>query len=122
MGGITGGSLSRQPVQIVSVEHEGTEEVLHRFVRADGTRCVAHERPIGVGQASSTKDGEVFPLARSGTVTVEAGAVIVLTAGEKAVMADADGRAVTRTDTHPVAGHVIDAAAAGGDLVRCLLP
>ena len=122
MGGITGGSLSRQPVQIVSVEHEGADEVLHRFVRADGTRCVANERPIGVGQASSTKDGEVFPLARSGTVTVEAGAAIVLSDGEKAVQADAMGRAVARTGTNPIAGYVIDVASAAGDLVRCLLP
>ena len=32
------------------------------------------------------------------------------------------GRAVTRTGTNPIAGHVIDAAAAAGDLVRCILP
>ena len=122
MGGITGGSLSRQPVQIVSVEHEGADEVLHRFVRADGRRCVANERPIGVGQASSTKDGEVVPVATSGIVTVEAGAAIVLADGEKAVQTDAMGRAITHAGTNPIAGYVIDAASAVGDLVRCILP
>ena len=119
MGGITGGALSRQPVQIVSVEHEGADEVLHRFVRADGTRCVANERPLGVGQASSTKDGDVFPLMRSGIATVEAGAAIVLAGGEKAVQTDAMGRAITRTGANPVAGYVLDAASAAGDLLRC---
>ena len=122
MGGIVGGSLSRLPIQIVSVEHEGTDEVLHRFVRADGTRCVANERPLGVGDASSTKDGEVFPLIRSGVATVMAGAAIALSDGEKAVQTDADGKAIERTGTNPIAGYVIDAASADGDLVRCVLP
>ena len=121
MGGITGGSLSRQPNQIVSVEHEGAGEVLHRFVRADGTRCVANERPIGVGQASSTKDGEVVPVAISGVVVVEAGAAIALTNGEAGVKTDAQGRAILNSDAKPTAGYVIDAATAPGDLVRCIL-
>ena len=122
MGGITGGALSRQPLQIVSVEHEGADEVLHRFIRADGTRCVAEERPIGVGQASSKKDGEIVPVATKGIVTVEAGAAIALVKGEKAVQTDAQGRAITHVEGKPLAGHVIDAASAAGDLVRCILP
>ena len=122
MAGIVGGPLSRQPIQIVSVEHEGTDEVLNRFIRADGTRCVANERPIGVGQASSTKDGEIVPVATKGIVIVVAGAAIALTAGEAAVQTDADGKAITRTGTNPLAGYVIDAATADGNLVRCILP
>lgn len=122
MGGITGGPLSRQPIQVVSVEHEGTDEILNRFVRADGKRCVVDERPIGVGQASSTKDGEVVPVATSGIVTVEAGAAIALCKGERAVRTDAEGRAVAHGGERPIAGYVIDAASAKGDLVRCILP
>lgn len=122
MGGITGGALSRQPIQVVSVEREGKDEILNRFVRADGTRCVADERPIGVGQASSTKDGEVVPVATRGIVTVVAGAAIALSNGEKAVRTDAEGRAIAHVDGKPVAGYVIDAASARGDLVRCILP
>ena len=122
MGGITGGALSRQSVQVVSVERSGEDEILHRFVRADGKRCVADERPLGVGQASSTKDKEVAPVMRSGIATVEAGAAIALANGEKAVRTDADGRAIAHVDGKPLAGHVIDAAAEAGDLVRCILP
>ncbi|MDE2904552.1 MAG: DUF2190 family protein [Acidobacteriota bacterium] len=122
MGGITGGALSRQPIQIVSVEHEGKDEILNRFVRADGARCVADERPIGVGQASSTKDGEVVPVATGGIVTVVAGAAIALSNGEKAVRTDAEGRAIAHVAGKPIAGYVIDAAAKKDVLVRCILP
>ena len=103
MGGITGSAVERQPIQIVSVEREGAVEVLHRFLRADGTRCVANERPIGVGQVSSKTAKEVVPVATKGIVTVVAGAAIVLSGGEKAVQTDATGRAITRTGTNPLA-------------------
>ena len=122
MGGIVGDALTRLPVQIVSVERSGKDEILHRFVRADGKRCVAEERPLGVGQASSTKDKEVTPVMRSGIATVEAGAAIALADGEKAVQTDAQGRAVAHVDGKPLAGHIIDAASAAGDLVRIVLP
>ncbi len=121
MGGIIGDPLTRLPVQTVSIVREGTDEILHRFVRADGTRCVANERPIGVGQTSSTTDDEVVPIIRAGIATVEAGAAIELADGEKAVQTDADGRAITHAGANPVAGYAIDAAAAAGDLVRVIL-
>ena len=122
MGGIIGDPIARLPVQTVSMVRAGTDEILYRFVRADGTRCVANERPIGVGQTKSTTDKEVVPIIRAGIATVEAGAAIALSNGEKAVQTDADGRAIARTGTNPVAGYVIDAAAAAGDLVRVILP
>lgn len=122
MAGIIGSAITRQPVQTVSVERDGTDEILHRFVRADGRRCGAAERPIGVGQVSSTADGDVVPVIRAGIATVEAGAAIVLADGEKAVETDADGRAITRTANRTIAGWAIDAAAAAGDLVRVILP
>lgn len=122
MGGIVGGPLTRMPAQTVSVERKGTDELLYRYVRADGTRCVANERPIGVCQVPSTTAGDVVPVHRVGITTVEAGAAIALTNGEKAVQTDASGRAITHTGANPVAGFVIDAAAAAGDPVRVILP
>ena len=122
MGGITGSAVERQPIQIVSVERSGTDEILNRFVRADGKRCVANERPIGVGQVSSKTAKEVVAVATSGIVTVVSGAAIALSKGEKAVKTDAQGRAITHAGDNPVAGYVIDAATAADQLVRCILP
>ena len=121
MGGIPGSPVTRMPVQTVTIEREGSAEILHRFVRADGTRCVATERPLGVGQVSSTTDGDLVPIIRAGIATVEAGGAIALGAGESAVQTDLEGRAVTRTGNNPIAGYVIDAASASGDLVRVIL-
>ena len=122
MSGIVSSTISRLPVQTVSVERKGTNEIQHRFLRADGKRCVANERPIGVCGVSSTKDKDLVPVERAGIVPVEAGAAIALSGGEKAVQTDASGRAITRTGVNPIAGHAIDAAAAAGDLVRVILP
>ena len=122
MGGIPGGPLARLPLQTITMEHEGADEVLRRFVRSDGTRCVANERPVGVGEASSTKDGELFPATHKGIAVVDAGAAIALQNGERAVQTDAEGRAIIRTGANPIAGYVIDAASAAGDKVRCIMP
>ena len=121
MAGIIGSVASQLPTQVVSVERDGSDEILHRFVRADGARCGANERPIGVGQSASTTDGDVVPVIRAGIATVEAGAAIVLADGEKAVETDAQGRAITRTSNNTIAGYAIDAAGAAGALVRVIL-
>ena len=121
MAGIIGSPISRLPLQTVSVERAGTGEILHRFVRADGARCGANQRPIGVGQMKSTVAGDVVPVVRAGVATVEAGAAVALMNGERAVETDADGRAIPRRANNTIAGWAIDAAAAAGDLVRVIL-
>lgn len=122
MAGITGSALTRLPVQTVSVEvADGSDDILYRFIRADGERCVANERAIGVAQAESSADGEVVPVIRAGIATVEAGGAIALADGEKAVQTDLKGRALPHQGNNPIVGWAIDAAGAEGALVRVIL-
>ena len=114
-------TLTAQPLQTVTVERAGADELLHRYVRADGTRCAAADQPLGVCRVASTTAKDLVPVDIDGIVVVEAGAAIVLSDGTKKVMPDADGRAITHAGAVSSGGLALTAAAAAGDLVAVLL-
>ena len=93
MAGIVGDNLTETGGPTVTVEHDDTNEIFLRYVRADGKRCAAADIPIGVCKVKSKAKGEFVPVQTDGIVVVEAGAAIVLSEGAKKVKPDADGRA-----------------------------
>ena len=116
--GIVGDTATAQPLMTITVERTGTDELFRRYVRADGARCVAGDRPAGVCRVASSAAKDLVPVDTDGIVLVEAGAAIVLAEGVKQVMPDADGRAVTHAGSVPSGGYALDAAAAAGDHIR----
>ena len=121
MTGILVDTVTAQPLQTVTVERAGTEELHRRYLRADGTRCGAGDQPLGVCRVSSTAAGDHVPVDTDGIVVVEAGAAITLTEGAATVMPDAQGRAIPHTGTVPAGGWALTAASAAGDLIAVLL-
>ena len=121
MAGITGDNLTRSAGLTVTVEHDDTNEIFRRYVRADGKRCVAEDHPLGVCEVKSKAKGELVPVQLSGIAIIEAGAAIVLVEGEKKVMPDAQGRAITHAGNVPGGGYALDAASAAGKFIRVLL-
>ena len=119
--GIIVDTVTAQPLQTVTVERAGTDELLHRYVRADGTRCAADDQPLGVCRVASTTAKDLVAVDTDGIVVVTAGAAIALSEGTKKVMPDADGRAITHAGAVPSGGLAVTAAAAAGDLVAVLL-
>ena len=79
MSGIMVDTATAQPLQTVTVERAGTDELLRRYLRADGTRCGTGDPPLGVCRVPSTAAGDHVPVDIDGIVVVEAGAAITLT-------------------------------------------
>ncbi len=121
MSGIVADTVTSQPLLTVTAEASGATDKFRRFVLADGTRSVEGKRPLGVCRVKSSTDGDLIPVDVAGIVLVEAGAAIALADGEKKVQSDAQGRAVAAAGANPVAGVVLAAAAAAGDIVPILL-
>lgn len=121
MSGITGNTLTALPVQTVTIERDGSDEIYRRFVRPDGQRCGAGDQPAGVCRVKSTTDGDLVPVDTDGIVVVEAGAAIALVEGSKKVMPDADGRAIELAGNVPAGGLALDAASAAGKFIRVWL-
>lgn len=105
----------------MTVEHDDTNEVLQRFVTAEGKRAAAGQQQIGVSLTASEADGDPLRVQVSGIATVLAGAAIVLAQGSRRVMTDAQGRAVTAAGNVPTAGLALDAASAADEPIRVLL-
>ena len=121
MGKVIADTATSQPLHALTVEAEGADEKFRRFVRADGTRCVAGDRVLGVSRVKSSTDAELIPVDVAGVVLVEAGAAIALDEGAKTVMPDGDGKAITHAGNVPVAGWALAAATAAGELIPVLL-
>ena len=122
MGKVIADTATSQPLHTLTVEAEGAAEKFRRFVRADGTRCVANEDALGVCRVKSSTDGELIPVDTEGVVLAEAGAAIALaTEGRTKLQTDAMGRAITRTGTNPIVAWALVAATAAGDIIPVLL-
>ncbi|MDE0203196.1 MAG: DUF2190 family protein [Rhodospirillaceae bacterium] len=122
MGKVIADTATSQPLHTLTVEAEGAAEKFRRFVRADGTRCVANEDALGVCRVKSSTDGELIPVDTEGVVLVEAGAAINLAAeGRTKLQTDAMGRAITHAGANPIVGWALAAASAAGDIIPVLL-
>lgn len=121
MPGIEGNTLTAMPTATLTIERDGADEIWRRYVRVDGARCGAGDRPAGVCRQKSTTDGDLVPVDTDGIVVVEAGAAIALSEGSRPVMPDAQGRAITYVGTVPGGGLALDAASAAGDFIRVWL-
>ena len=121
MGKVLVDTATAQPLFTLTVEAEGATEKFRRFVRADGARCGAGDRSLGVCRVKSSTDGDLIPVDVHGVVLVEAAAPLALAEGDVLVMPDGQGRAVLHAGAVPVAGRVLAASAAAGDIVPCLL-
>lgn len=119
--GVQADNLTRQATSTLTVAKADANETFRRFVQADGKRAAAGKRPLGVGAVRSAVKDALIPVDVCGVVPVEAGAAIALADGEKAVMPDADGRAVAHAGNVPVAGFALGAATAAGDIVPVLI-
>ena len=122
MGKVIADTATSQPLYTLTVEAEGADEKFRSFVRADGTRCVADERALGVCRVKSSTDGDLITVDVYGIVLVEAGAAIALeTDGKQMVRTDAKGKAIKHAADKPVLGWALAAAAAKGDIIPVLL-
>lgn len=109
------------PMRTMQVEHDDTNEVLNRFVCADGKRCAAGQQQIGVSLTASETDGDPLRVQVAGVATVLSGAVLALANGSVKVKSDAQGRAIPHTANSPVAGLALRAASAADVAVPVLL-
>lgn len=105
----------------MTIEHDDTNQVLMRFVSAEGKRCLAGEQQIGVALTASEADGDPLRVQVSGIATVLSGASVVLAQGSRRVMTDGQGRAVPAAGNVPAAGLALDAATAADEPIRVLL-
>ena len=122
MGKIIADTATLQPLHTLTVEAEGADEKFRRFVRADGTRCVANEQALGVCRVKSTTDADLIPVDTEGVVLAEAGAAIALHAvGRTKLQTDKDGRAIAHSGNNPIVGWALAAATAAGDIIPVLL-
>lgn len=122
MGGVTGlTATSTMPLQTVTVEQEGSDDLFRRFVSPDGSRAGAGHNVLGVGRTGGA-DGALIPVDVAGLVLVQAGEMFPAdTGGGKRVKSNASGQAVAAAAGDPAAGIAIDAASGAGVLVRVLL-
>ncbi|MBK8638036.1 MAG: DUF2190 family protein [Chromatiaceae bacterium] len=88
-----------------------------RFVTSTGAQTGADGNAIGVARLGGVS-GDKVPVDVLGTAVVEAGAAIAVGATLKA---DASGRAITWVTAGGRLGVALEAAAAAGDLIECLL-
>lgn len=112
MSGAITTSVTDAPLHSITVEREGTDELLRRFVRADGARCGVGDAPLGVCRIRSTTDEDLIPVDTAGVLLVETGGAIGV--GET-IAPDAQGRAV-RAERAPLSMAVVDGAAADTDI------
>ena len=121
MSGVVVNNLTSYPKCTISVERAGSDELFRRFVLATGARATAGKQPFGVCPVKSTTAGDVVPVDYFGPALVEAGAAIALADGMKAIMPDAQGRAVAHAGAVPAAGFALQAASAAGDIVLAII-
>ena len=118
MSGVVADNVTTAATQTDTVERAGSVEIFRRLVRADGNRCAAStDVAHGTCRVRSTTAGDLVPVDVQGRSLVEAGAAIALTHGSAAVMSDAQGRAIPHAGSNPVAGRVLLAASAAGDIL-----
>lgn len=105
---------THQPILTTSVT---AAAALNRFqfVGFDGAVCAAGAKALGVAEASADA-GEQAPVNLLGVILVMAGAPIK--AGAE-VESDATGQAIPKA-AGASSGYALDAAAAGGDVIRIL--
>ena len=90
--------------------------VSHRFVDVTSEQAGAAATALGVS-AYDALAGDATTIDTLGVVSVEAGAVVAV--GDL-IETDASARAITRT-AGPIVARSLDAAAAAGDLIRCVI-
>lgn len=90
--------------------------VSHRFVGTNSAQAGAAANTLGVAGYDGA-DGDATTIDTLGVVSVEAGAAVAI--GDL-IETDASGRGITRT-AGPIVARSLDAAAAAGDFVRCVL-
>ena len=90
--------------------------VSYRFVGTDSAQAGAAANTLGVA-AYDAADGDDTTIDPLGVVSVEAGAAVAV--GDL-IETDASARGITRT-AGPIVARSLDAAAAAGDLIRCVL-
>ena len=88
-----------------------------RFITPAGAQTGADGNSIGVARLGGGS-GDKVPVDVLGTAVVEAGAAIAVGATLKA---DASGRAITWVTAGGRLGIALEAAAAAGDFIECLL-
>ena len=99
----------------VTVERDGTDELLRRFVKFNGARADGSAVPVvGVCRVASTTDEEKVPVDRTGIVPVVAGAAVAQGAF---LTSDASGRAITAAAGNQIHGVAALAAAAADDVI-----
>jgi len=112
MGRVIADTATTQPFYTLTVEAEGADEKFRRFIKADGSRAGARERPLGVCRVKSSVDAELIPVDVAGVVLAVAGAAI---AADDWLESDAQGRAIPWS--RPVINHaVVSGAAANADI------
>ena len=121
MSGVVLNNVTTYPKSTISVERTGSDEIFRRFVLASGARATAGKQPFGVCPIRSSTAGDIVPVDYFGPSLVEAGAAIVLADGMKAIMPDAQGRAIAHAGAVPVAGFALQAAASAGDMVLAII-
>ena len=122
MGGVAGlPATSTMPLQTVTVEQEGADDLFRRFVSPDGSRAGAGHHVLGVGRTTGGA-GALVSVDVAGLVLVQAGEVFAAdTGGGKRVKSNASGQAVAAAAADPAAGIALDVPGGAGDLVRVLL-
>ena len=101
-----------KPVLIDSVKAQ-VDIPEHRFIGFDGNLCQASQKALGVSDVS-IEQGQYAPVGVLGIFLVEAADEIAIGAE---IASDAQGRAITVTETEVVNGYSLDEGT-DGDLIR----